>query len=352
MDPTVTGELTAAPASDDPGAFADSLPDELGETDPSIRKAIKGLVKRLGEPLCAEMLQRTCEIEEGGGLWLVRERRRRTKGGVFLVLLKGHSAKARALVRRIGPRPEAQQAKRSGPEGQQPTREPFLWEQRGELVQEALRHRGKAMTAKMTLIGRPGKVVEHGDFVVTSMESTSIPPLPKGVPVPSSPRVTYTVFIAAKQWQKVAGPLKVPDDMLIVEGFCVPDAEAGGISLLALSSTTKALQRQKLTLAKAPRAEPASPGLGTTPQARAPEAPPKAPAIPAATPAPAPVPSEEEQARALLQKVILGGETFEALALRTGLPLNRLKEIHEGRPTTLSPAQVRTFFQRLRQVLR
>lgn len=350
MDPTVTAEPVPSPAPDTPASpFAESLPDELGETDPVVRKALKRLVKQLGEPLCAAVLAQTVEIEASGGLFIVREKRRRTKGGVFLALLKAHSKEAKAAARRVRPLTPAQQASGGAQEAKPAPAKPFVWANRKELFDEALRERGQAMTAKLTLIGRPGKVVEQKDFVVTSLESRTIPPLPKGLPVPASPNVTYTVFIANKQWQKVATALKNPEDMMIIEGVCVPDEQAGGVAVMALSSTTKMLQRQKLALA-GPKGDPMEPIVMTAPKARTPVVqqaapPPMAPVI--AAPA-APAIPDEEQVRTILRDRIAKGQTFEAIALKTGLPLNRLSELHDGRPTSLSAAQIRTFLQRLK----
>jgi hypothetical protein len=231
------------------------------------------------------------------------------------------------------------------------------------------------MTAKVTLIGRPGKVVEHSDFVVTSMEQSSIPPLPKGIPAPKSPRMTYTLYIAAKQWRKVAEPLKVADDALIVEGVCVPDAESGGVALLVLSATTKALQRQKLALSPkggqgsssgggSPAGAPSHAaathafgagtrafGAGATPAAPPGETAKDAQGVAGPAKAQAPAPSEESQVRSLLEKHVAGGKSLDALAKRSGLPLHRLEELHAGRATSLTSAQVRTILQKLKQAL-
>ena len=76
---------------------------------------------------------------------------------------------------------------------------------------------GESKTVKITLIGRPGRIVEKGEVVLTSMQASKAPSLPKGLPpVPIDP-TTYVVFIAQKQWKKVAQAIKDPQDVLIVE---------------------------------------------------------------------------------------------------------------------------------------
>jgi hypothetical protein len=320
------------PTPDELNARASGLADDLGETDPAVRKLLRRLVQRLGWPLCEQVLEGTREIEEGGGLWSVVEKSRRTKGGVFFALLKGSSAAARRIIYLHQARKD-NETRKSAP--------PFTWEERVEIVREALQHRGTAMTAKLLLMGRPEKVVERGDFVVTSLEYRGAPSLPKGVPSPKSTRTVYTVYIAAKQWRKVADLLKNPEDQLIVEGYCTLDPEMGNIALLAQSATTKVLQRQKLD--KAPK--------GAASKAAAP--------APAPTPAPAapPLPdqaaaAEEEQLRAQLTQRLAGGQTLEAIAARAGLPLRPLQDFRDARPTTLTKAQVQTLMQKLRLALR
>lgn len=325
LDPVPTS------ASGDPSAFAQALADELGEVDPIVRRVLKRLVKRLGIPICAELLQVTREVEDSGGIWSVRDRTRRTRGGVFFALFRNHSPRARAILLHT-------QDQERGVVGGAPAAEPpFTWAQRGELTRETLLQPGEAMTAKLTLIGRPGKVVERKDFVVTSMELKAAPSsLPKGVPVPPSTRAVYTVYIASKQWRRVADLIRDPSDALIVEGHCVPDPESGGIALLAQTTTTRALQKQKVAAMK-----------GEALGAPEPAAPPPPP-VPAAPPPP----SDEEQIRAILQQRAAAGQTLDAVAAKTGLPLKRLQDFSEARPTTLTPAQVQTFLQKLRQGLR
>jgi hypothetical protein len=97
----------------------------------------------------------------------------------------------------------------------------------------------------ITLIGRPGRIVEKGEVVLTSMQASKAPSLPKGLPpVPIDP-TTYVVFIAQKQWKKVAQAIKEPQDMLIVEGYPVLDKRLGTITVFVQSVTTRLLQAAK-----------------------------------------------------------------------------------------------------------
>ena len=95
---------------------------------------------------------------------------------------------------------------------------------------------------KLTLIGKPGKVIEKGTCFIMSMESQKAPALPKGLPTPPETTTTYTVYIASKQWRKVESVVSDPDDVLILEGYPQLDAKTGSIAVFITNSTTKKLQ--------------------------------------------------------------------------------------------------------------
>ena len=97
-------------------------------------------------------------------------------------------------------------------------------------------------TGKITVIGRPGKVVDRGSCIVTSMRAKTVPSLPKGLPTPPSMPTNYVVYIASRQWRKVASAIADPEDALIVEGFPQLDPETSSIAVFATSTTTKKLQ--------------------------------------------------------------------------------------------------------------
>jgi hypothetical protein len=97
---------------------------------------------------------------------------------------------------------------------------------------------------KITLIGRPGNVLDKGQFIVTVMESTKIPSLPKGLPTPTDVTTKYAVYISAKQWNKVKEVITDPEDVLIVEGFPKADPEVKAIAVFATNITTKKQPQQ------------------------------------------------------------------------------------------------------------
>jgi hypothetical protein len=101
---------------------------------------------------------------------------------------------------------------------------------------------GTATTAKMTLVGRPGKIIERNGSIMTMMESTKVPSLPKGLSAPTDTPTRYVVHIAAKQWKKVEEAIKDPEDALIIEGFPKMDSELSAIAVFTTNVTTKKLQ--------------------------------------------------------------------------------------------------------------
>ncbi len=126
-----------------------------------------------------------------------------------------------------------------------PKVEPLAWEECLELIPEALQQPGEATTVKITLIGRPGRIVEKADVVLTTMQNTKAPTLPKGLPVPPAEPTTYVVYIARKQWSKVAGAIQDADDKLIVEGYPAFEKRLGAVAVFATNVTTKNLQAAK-----------------------------------------------------------------------------------------------------------
>jgi len=98
---------------------------------------------------------------------------------------------------------------------------------------------------KITVIGRPGTAVEQGQAVVLALVSEKVPDLPKGLPEPPA-GTRYTVFIARKQWAKIAAALAAdPEDAAIIEGYAALDPRVDGIAVYATSATTKRTQAAK-----------------------------------------------------------------------------------------------------------
>ena len=222
------------------------IADRLGEIEFTPRASIVQIVKQLGRTQALAILAKTLEVEEQGGMVLPDGSRRRTPGGVFF-----HLVYTTSVAKKTGEpleRPEWKKKPRKNkgtpvlPAKQpQPT---FKWDDRVDAIQEAFELKGNA-TVKMTLIGRPGKIVDRGSCIVTVMTSSKIPALPKGLPAPTTNVTKYAVYISSKQWKSVAQVVDDPEDVLIVEGFPCADKEVTAIAVFATSCTTKKLQAAK-----------------------------------------------------------------------------------------------------------
>jgi hypothetical protein len=232
------------------------IAEQLSERETMPRQFILRSIRVLGVKTALALLQETHETEAAGGLMLPDGSRRRTPGGVYFWLVRQRAsadqrrqifqmtAGSRPTGAPFSSRPE-QPAKKEEPVRPQPVAV-LIWAEREAVLDEAESERGAAKTVKMTIIGRPGKVVEHGTCVVLSMQQAAkIPALPAGLPLPSIDEVEathYNVYIAAKQWRRVAEAIKDEEDVLIIEGFPVLDAKRATIAVFASNTTTKKLQ--------------------------------------------------------------------------------------------------------------
>ncbi len=213
---------------------------QLGETERGPINQIRRTVQRLGPEAALALLQETKQIEAQGGMLLPDGSRRRTPGGVFFHLVRERATPEDRAVIFPGwsKRPTPQAAGTSTPAPAAHPAAPIV-------PPEALPNlSGEVRTVKITLIGRPGPVTSSPTgTITTTMHNSKVPSLPKGVPAPPSTPTTYTVYIAAKQWTKVAPALLDPEDVLIVEGFPAYDPQHVGITVYATNVTTKVLQQ-------------------------------------------------------------------------------------------------------------
>lgn len=222
-----------------------TIAEALGETEWGPVRTIKGVVKILGEERALGLLEQTLQIEAAGGMPTEDSSQRRSPGGVYFKLVKNQTKpKERCSI--FGPI-RAAAAPKTKPQH-------LTWEECAALVTELLKSTKGEATVKFTLIGRPGRVIEKGDLVITSLQSGKVPSLPKELPQPPVEPTTYVVYIARKQWNKVKDILKNPDDKLIVEGYPVFDKRigpTGTMTVYAQNTTTKLLEQAKREQQKA-----------------------------------------------------------------------------------------------------
>ncbi len=218
-----------------------TIAEQLGEHEVEPLRQLHTLVKYLGTEQALAFLKEALDIEEQGGLMVTDGSRRRTLGGVFFYLVR---TKGSTPVRRLffkGRTVRAAQG--ASPASAAPTL--FTWADRVAALDAIGTEKGIASTVKITVIGRPGKIVDRGTCIVTSMRVKTVPSLPKGLPTPPSIPTNYVVYIASRQWRKVAEAIRDPEDVLIVEGFPQLDPDTSSIAVFASNVTTRNQQRAK-----------------------------------------------------------------------------------------------------------
>ncbi len=256
--------VTEQPTAATPTA-AEEVAAHLGETELEVIRQLRRAVRILGEERIRGLVTQALEVEAAGGMMVPDGSRRRTVGGVFFHLARtelGHKEFYRVF------RPHAQGGGQPGQTTMTAMSrtvrtgsavavgEPFDDAAFGAAAIEAMSEAGEATTVKLTVIGRPGNVVERGEVVLVGMRSEKAPSLPKGVPVPTAPRTDYLVLVGMKQWRKVAEALASdPADKMIVEGYPMVRPEFAGITVYATSATTTGIQAGKRATQAGERSE-------------------------------------------------------------------------------------------------
>lgn len=205
------------------------------------RGLIYAMVQNLGAEAAASLFEEVLRLEAEGGMPTADGARRRTPGGLFIFL-----AKERLRGSDLAPKPRP-----AAPPP--PPVDPFVWDDRTSYVATLQEESGVAGSAKLTVTGRPGRIVQRGDVVMALLRNEKSPALPKGLPQPPTP-TDYVVYMTTKQWAKVSPALADPSDILIVEGYPAFDERLKALSVFALNVTTRVTQA-----AKRPKPEPTTP---------------------------------------------------------------------------------------------
>jgi hypothetical protein len=211
------------------------------------RFLLQRVLRTVGQDMAADILVTTLQCEANGGMLTKDGTRRRTPGGTFFWLLRDRVT-GTARQQLFPPRSERNRRKaRAGRPRRRPHVEPqaLTWEDAKTLIQVlATASIGEAHRMKLTLIGRPGgKVATRNQCVVFRMHGKAPSGLPKGLPpVPKETPLTWTVFVALRQWNRVKDSVTTDqNDQLIIEGY--PAREDNQLVLLAQNCTTVAMQR-------------------------------------------------------------------------------------------------------------
>lgn len=235
-------DAAADPKPESKKAAARRIADQLEEKDSKPRKQITMIVQRAGIEFSDSVLEEVEKIEAEGGMMIENGERRRTKGGVFFYLARQRLPED--VRDDIFSSWRSLRKKRQTYESQFPS---FEFDERGDVVEALLADdRGELSDVRITLTGRPGKIDRREHLVITTMDYQAGDKLtlPTGVPDFPTDKVTYVVYVSAKQWEKVAKAIENPHDSLIVDGLCAFDDEIEQFAVYTTQITTKKLQRK------------------------------------------------------------------------------------------------------------
>jgi len=164
-----------------------------GRDPPAALTQVGLIVQHVGAEAALALLQETLVVEAGADD-APRRQSPAHAGGVYLYLAKGRVSRASA----------PSSGRLSSAPNREAKVEPLTWEECLNYCRRHCSSRG-GNHVKITLIGQPGRIVEKADVVLTTMQNTKAPTLPKGLPVPPTEPTTYVVYIARKQWPSGRG---------------------------------------------------------------------------------------------------------------------------------------------------
>ena len=211
---------------------------------------LRQVLRVLGADRTTALLAEAVQCEAVGGMLTTDGTRRRTPGGTFFQLVRQQVTPRERV--RLFPRVAAKAPPPRTP--QAPTA--LTWEEAHTILHtKATEPPGEARTMKLTLIGRPGKVDVRPTCVVFRMQGEPAGSLPRGLPpVPAPSPMTWTVFVALRQWNRVKDSLAAhQDDQLILEGY--PLVETSGTPIVLAQSCVSVLQQRAQKQAQQPHAE-------------------------------------------------------------------------------------------------
>lgn len=198
---------------------------ELGENRRGPFLEIERGIELFGITKIRTLVARAVEIYLGEGMPVESGERLRTLGGIFFYLLRGEIYGAR-LGWPKKPRSATLEDCRK--------------------VADAMVAQGDLRSVVLTLTGRPESVREEKGIVVVLLRESRVPSsIPKLLPPVREANTTFAVYVAAKQWKKVASALEQdPDDTLVIEGYPKCELKLDHIEVYAIMVTTKGMIRR------------------------------------------------------------------------------------------------------------
>ncbi len=140
------------------------MADGLGETEPGPRAQVWRVVRVLGIERAQALYEQTLAVETSGGMMLPDGSRRRTPGGVFFKLVRDTASKEE----RWKMFPMRPHGNRSEPQAQlaQPASLAVPASTVVPVITDIPNASGEARTVKITLVGRPGRIVAKNGYII------------------------------------------------------------------------------------------------------------------------------------------------------------------------------------------
>ena len=219
----------------DPETAVIDIATQLDEPASHVVNQIQRIIEQVGVATAYDFLAKTQAVLAEGGILTQDKKRPRTPAGTFFFLVRGSisAAQHRAIW------PDHRLPGHLRPPKNKPPRLP--WAEARELFSAALHDpQGTAMSVKLSLIGRPGRIIEKEHVVITTLVSQDDPSIPRGVPKAPEKPMVYLVFISRKQWDKVAPKIAKDESAhLFITGYPVLDKKTEAIVVLGQSVKVK-----------------------------------------------------------------------------------------------------------------
>ncbi len=237
-------------------AFADSLADALGETQEKPRNQVRNVARYCGTNFTQQVYDDMLEIEAHGGMLVLTGERRRTPGGIFFQLVReriDQNTRERIFVYWVYSQKQFV--------SKESIYEPFIYEQRAEVLTRLLANPGEVEEVNITLIGRYKELERRQALVIVAMKAIVSDgfTMPVGVPLP--PKETdFVVYISIRQWEKVEPILQADEtDLLMVTGFCGFDDEFKVLAVYTTHASTRKTYRMEQFQARQREAQQTAP---------------------------------------------------------------------------------------------
>ena len=200
----------------------------LGEKHHGVVGQIRRIIRLCGVEFAREMYNTTSEIEANGGMMLPDNSRRRSRGGIFLQLVRAKLDEGQRKQIFYGGKP----------------RLPLLtWKKRIELIQSLQTEQGQVKSMRVSLRGRPEQIEKHAEFVVITLSDVpTAENLPRGLPLPPSTPIVFAIYVAPEQWEKVEATIVNTSEVLLIEGICALDPEIKNMVVFATSVQIEVLK--------------------------------------------------------------------------------------------------------------